>query len=165
MASSLLCGALAAFLAGPASPAPGLGASPKPVGYRADACRYLQGKGTRTLTCEGHVKIWRDDLSLACDRLVATFSDSGALATARCLGSVQIIAAGTSARAQEARYDGQKNQVELSGRPSATQRGNILKGQQIRVDVGSGDIFIEGAVEGVLSPQALPASTPAGAGP
>lgn len=161
MASSLLIlvGVLGAISAPPAVPPGG------PVGYRADGCRLLPAGTDRALTCKGHVKLWRKDLSLECETLHATFDAAGTLKTATCQGAVEIVSAQAVARADRARFDGATGKVELTGRPRAQQAGSMLKATVIRLDVQTGQISTEGQVTGVIAPEAVPAAPGPGGAP
>ena len=159
-----MCG-LALLGVAPTAPAPALPkASAKPVGYRADSCSYAPGAGGRVLTCKGHVRIWRDDLSLSCDSMVARFDAAGVLTDAACHGAVEIITAQATAQAGQARFDARTQAVELTGKPKALQQGSVLRGTVIRLNIQSGEMAVEGAVEGVLSPQAVPVGRIPGGG-
>jgi lipopolysaccharide transport protein LptA len=149
-----------------AGAAPALAPGSGPVGYRADGCRLGSRGAERQLTCKGNVKLWRSDLSLACDTLSASFDAAGNLQTATCTGAVQIVSQDAVAQAQTARFDGRTNQVELTGKPQARQRGSMVTAPTIRLDVGTGVISTEGgAVTGVIvpgTPAPPPPSGPAG---
>lgn len=138
--------------------------TPKPVGYKAADCRYQLSGAQRTLICRGQVRLWRDDVSLMCDRLTARFSASGALESARCTGAVEIVTTGATAKADEAQFDGNHNQVQLSGRPRVFSKGNSLTGRNIRLDVASGEIFVDGAA-GVVVPEQVQGLPGQGAAP
>ncbi|MBI5494692.1 MAG: hypothetical protein HY904_06650 [Deltaproteobacteria bacterium] len=115
--------------------------------------------GTRTLTCAGNVKVWRDDLSLTCQRAVLEFGSDSTLRTAHCVGAVRIQGPQGTAQAAEARFDAARNSVTLTGRPRAAQAGSVLEGQVIRLDVVTGEITVEGAT-GVVDPGLAPGVKP-----
>lgn len=132
------------------------------MGYRADGCRLGSRGAEKTLTCQGHVKLWRSDLSLTCDALTATFDAAGNLKTAVCQGAVEIISQDAVAKAQTARFDGRTNQVELSGKPRMLQRGSVMDATTIRLDITTGQVSTEGGpVSGVIVPgAAVPGGAP-----
>ncbi|MEW5849985.1 MAG: LptA/OstA family protein [Myxococcota bacterium] len=127
---------------------------PKPVGYRADSCRYLHGAKARSLACTGHVTIWREDLKLVCDKMNATFAPGGGLATATCVGAVKVVTDQATARSERAEFDGGKNEVQLTGKPEAKERGAALAGERIVINLGTGEIAVEKAT-GVVPAEML----------
>ena len=131
-------------------------AQQKPVGYRADNCKLAPAGQGRKLTCVGNVKLWREDLSLACQKLTADFDPQGNLTTAHCTGAVKVVSKDGVAQANEARFDNASGQAVLTGKPRAQQLGSVLEGQLIRLDVKTGDVSVEGGVTGVIVPGATP---------
>ena len=137
----------------------------KPVGYSAPhGCRYPMGSGAaRTLTCEGGVKLWRDDLKLQCEKLTALFDARGNITQATCVGAVQIVTAGGTAQGDRAKFDATGNQLELTGKPRATSRGNSVSADVIRMDLNTNELILERNVKGVLVPE--PGMLPGGKAP
>jgi len=136
--------------------------SQKNVGYQADTCKILPAAQGRQVHCTGHVKLWRDDLSLACEKLTADFDKDGALKTARCTGAVKIVSSQVNATAADARFDNATHQAVLTGKPRAQQLGGVVEGKVITVDIKTNEVSVEGDVKGVI---AGAAATVPGGGP
>lgn len=113
------------------------------------------GPTGRTVTCQGPVTLWRDDLSLTCQKLVGQFDKDGTLKSAHCIGAVKIISPQGNATATDARFDNATNQAVLTGNPRLQQSGSVVEGKVIRFDVKTGEVTVEGGVQGIF--QGVPA--------
>lgn len=123
---------------------------PKPVGYRAERCRY-EARGRRTI-CTGRVVVTREDLRISCQRLVAELDAAGRISKLSCRDKVEIVTAGRVARSDVARYDAHSDQLVLDGRARVAQGESRLAGETITLDLETGDVQVEGRVRGVLGP-------------
>jgi lipopolysaccharide transport protein LptA len=113
------------------------------------------------LTCEGSVKLWREDVSLTCHKLTAFFTRRGDLEKATCIGAVHVVSGGGTADAEHAHFDGTTQEVALTGKPRAHQGGSVLEGRLITLNVQTGELSVEQAVGRVAAGAVPELGTPA----
>jgi lipopolysaccharide export system protein LptA len=120
-----------------------LATAPPPLDIQADRLDFDRVKNTATF--EGNVQLKRNDLTLTCDRLTATWTPDGALTGLDLQGHLTLKSATLEARAERARLTDPQGELLLTGQPELTRGPDRLTGELIRVWPETGRVVIEKA--------------------
>lgn len=115
----------------------------------------------RVGVAKGDVVIWRDDITVCCDRAEAVY-DVAQIRKVTCSGRVVIVRPdGTKAAADLAIFEAAKNAVTLKGKAKVWTSDARLTGARIVYDIGKDKLSVEGgASRFAFDPKGKPA--PAG---
>ena len=141
--------------------------SDAPVKFSADALEYRQNQNVVLLT--GNVRVSQGEMTLMSDLIElhqttdkSSVSDTSKLKAIRGFGNVVVETPNEKATGDNGAYDLKSETITLSGNVTLRQGGNILHGDHLDIDLGTGISRIHGAgtnsterVKGVLNPRKL----------
>ncbi|MCR8724407.1 LptA/OstA family protein [Frigidibacter sp. ROC022] len=131
------------------------GDSSAPVEIEADSLSISQTDGTATF--QGNVLVAQGDLRLSAGAVRVEYSagtdgKQGDIKTLFASGGVTLVSGTEAAEASEAVYAVDTGIVTMTGKVLLTQGRNVISGEKLRVDLGSGTGTMEGRVRTVLQP-------------
>ncbi|WP_295042493.1 lipopolysaccharide transport periplasmic protein LptA [uncultured Paracoccus sp.] len=123
-----------------------------PVEVAADSLSVNQADGSAVFT--GNVVIGQGDMRLSADRVTVIYAEGGQsrIRSLDASGNVTLVSGQDAAEAQAARYDVASGNVTLTGDVVLTQGQNVLTGETMQVNLGSGTAQVQGRVRSVLQP-------------
>lgn len=123
-----------------------------PVELAADAMSVNQADGTAVLT--GNVVIGQGEMRLSADRVRILYAEGAQnrIEELHAEGAVTLVSGEDAAEASEAIYDVVAGQVTLIGDVVLAQRGNVLSGERMTVDLATGAAEVQGRVRSILQP-------------
>ena len=143
-----LCGGLA--LAGPAlaqdAAVPGglKVDTSKPIEINADSLEVRQKKQVAIFA--GKVDVIQGEVRLRTEKLVVAYSGSGDIRDLTATGGVTITTGTESAQGDQARYDVVGRVITMTGSVILAQGENVIKGNELTIDLASGHSKITGDV-------------------
>lgn len=123
-----------------------------PVEVRADNLSVNQADGSAVLT--GNVVIGQGGMRLSADRVTIIYAegDQNRIRSLDAVGSVTLVSGPDAAEAKAATYDVAGGNVTLTGDVVLTQGQNVLTGDTMQVNLGTGQAQVQGRVRSVLQP-------------
>ncbi|MBD9529226.1 MULTISPECIES: lipopolysaccharide transport periplasmic protein LptA [Paracoccus] len=123
-----------------------------PVEVTADNLQVDQKTGEAVFT--GKVLIGQGAMRLSADRVSVTYADGDQqrIKTLRAEGNVTLASGTDAAEAKTADYDVESGNVVLKGNVLLTQGANVLAGETVTVNLGTGQASASGRVRSVLQP-------------
>ncbi|MGN7868806.1 lipopolysaccharide transport periplasmic protein LptA [Paracoccus sp. 22332] len=123
-----------------------------PVEVRADNLSVNQADGSAVLT--GNVVIGQGGMRLSADRVTIIYAegDQNRIRSLDAVGNVTLVSGPDAAEAQAATYDVAGGNVTLTGDVVLTQGQNVLTGDTMQVNLGTGQAQVQGRVRSVLQP-------------
>lgn len=127
-----------------------------PVEVAADNLAVNQADGSAVFT--GNVVIGQGEMRLSADRVTVIYAEGGQnrISSLRAEGNVTLVSGPDAAEAGTADYDVESGQVVLNGDVVLSQGSNVLTGDQVTVDLGTGTAQVQGRVRSVLQPGGTP---------
>ncbi|WCR10643.1 lipopolysaccharide transport periplasmic protein LptA [Paracoccus stylophorae] len=124
-----------------------------PVEVAADSLSVDQGDGSAVFT--GNVVIGQGEMRLSADRVNVEYGEGGQnrIRSLHAEGGVTLVSGADAAEAREAVYDVELGNVTLTGDVVLTQGQNVLTGDRLQVNLGSGTAQVDGRVRSVLQPE------------
>jgi lipopolysaccharide export system protein LptA len=96
----------------------------------------------RSARFEGNVLARYGDITLRCDRMTATYSDTNAVTSLLASGHVSVLQGNTSATSGSARLDARLGLLVLEGKPVVIRGANRLEGKRISIHLQSGRLEV-----------------------
>lgn len=96
----------------------------------------------RSARFEGNVLARYGDITLRCDRMTATYSDTNAVTSLLASGHVSVLQGDTSATSGSARLDARLGLLVLEGKPVVIRGANRLEGKRISIHLQSGRLEV-----------------------
>ena len=123
-----------------------------PVEVAADDLSVNQSDGSAVFT--GNVVIGQGEMRLSADRVRVIYAEGGRnrIRSLDATGNVTLVSGADAAEAQAATYDVESGNVTLTGDVVLTQGQNVLTGDRMEVNLGSGTARVQGRVRSVLQP-------------
>ncbi|WP_347137988.1 lipopolysaccharide transport periplasmic protein LptA [Paracoccus sp. SSK6] len=123
-----------------------------PVEVAADNLSVNQADGSAVFT--GNVVIGQGEMRLSADTVTVIYAEGGQsrIRSLDAKGNVTLVSGPDAAEAQAATYDVESGNVTLTGDVVLTQGGNVLTGDKMLVNLGSGTAQVQGRVRSVLQP-------------
>ncbi|VDS08091.1 Lipopolysaccharide export system protein LptA precursor [Paracoccus haematequi] len=123
-----------------------------PVEVRADNLSVNQADGSAVLT--GNVVIGQGGMRLSADRVTIIYAegDQNRIRSLDAVGNVTLVSGPDAAEAKAATYDVAGGNVTLTGDVVLTQGQNVLTGDTMQVNLGTGQAQVQGRVRSVLQP-------------
>lgn len=123
-----------------------------PVEVAAESLSVNQADGSAVFT--GDVVIGQGAMRLSADRVRVVYGEGGQsrIRSLEAAGNVTLVSGPDAAEAQAASYDVETGRVTLTGDVVLTQGRNVLTGDRMVVDLGSGTAQVDGRVRSVLQP-------------
>lgn len=123
-----------------------------PVEVRADNLSVNQADGSAVLT--GNVVIGQGGMRLSADRVTIIYAegDQNRIRSLDAVGNVTLVSGPDAAEAKAATYDVAGGNVTLTGDVVLTQGQNVLTGDTVQVNLGTGQAQVQGRVRSVLQP-------------
>lgn len=123
-----------------------------PVEVAADNLSVNQGDGSAVFT--GNVVIGQGDMRLSADSVTVVYAQGGQsrIRSLEASGNVTLVSGPDAAEAQAATYDVETGNVTLTGDVVLTQGQNVLTGDTMQVNLGSGTAQVQGRVRSILQP-------------
>lgn len=123
-----------------------------PVEVRADNLSVNQADGSAVLT--GNVVIGQGGMRLSADRVTIIYAegDQNRIRSLDAIGNVTLVSGPDAAEAKAATYDVAGGNVTLTGDVVLTQGQNVLTGDTMQVNLGTGQAQVQGRVRSVLQP-------------
>ena len=109
---------------------------------------------TGKATFSGKVLIGQGQMRLAADRVTVTYvqGDQSRISALHAEGNVTMVSGEDAAEARAADYDVESGIVVLTGDVLLTQRGNVVAGEKVTVNLETGTANAAGRVRSVLQP-------------
>ena len=123
-----------------------------PVEVAADDLSVNQADGSAVFT--GNVVIGQGEMRLSADRVRVIYAEGGRdrIRSLDATGNVTLVSGADAAEARAATYDVESGNVTLTGDVVLTQGQNVLTGDRMEVNLGSGTARVQGRVRSVLQP-------------
>lgn len=123
-----------------------------PVEVAADSLSVNQADGSAVFT--GNVVIGQGEMRLSADSVTVVYGAGGQsrIRSLEATGNVTLVSGPDAAEAQAASYDVETGNVTLTGDVVLTQGQNVLTGDRMEVNLGSGTAQVQGRVRSVLQP-------------
>lgn len=123
-----------------------------PVEVAADSLSVNQADGSAVFT--GNVVIGQGEMRLSADSVTVVYGEGGQsrIRSLEASGNVTLVSGPDAAEAQAASYDVETGNVTLTGDVVLTQGQNVLTGDRMEVNLGSGTAQVQGRVRSVLQP-------------
>ncbi|WP_207100051.1 lipopolysaccharide transport periplasmic protein LptA [Paracoccus shandongensis] len=123
-----------------------------PVEVAADSLSVNQADGSAVFT--GNVVIGQGEMRLSADTVTVIYAEGGQsrIRSLDAKGNVTLVSGPDAAEAQAATYDVETGNVTLTGDVVLTQGQNVLTGDTMQVNLGSGTAQVQGRVRSVLQP-------------
>lgn len=123
-----------------------------PVEVAADNLSVNQADGSAVFT--GNVVIGQGEMRLSADTVTVIYAAGGQsrIRSLEAKGNVTLVSGPDAAEAQAATYDVESGNVTLTGDVVLTQGQNVLTGDKMLVNLGSGTAQVQGRVRSVLQP-------------
>lgn len=123
-----------------------------PVEITSDALQVDQKTGLAVFT--GHVLIGQGEMRLSADKVTVTYAngDQRKIKALKAEGKVTLVSGKDAAEAKTADYDVESGNVVLRGNVLLTQGPNVLSGETVTVNLGTGQASASGRVRSVLQP-------------
>lgn len=123
-----------------------------PVEVAADSLSVNQADGSAVFT--GNVVIGQGEMRLSADSVTVVYGPGGQsrIRSLEATGNVTLVSGPDAAEAEAASYDVETGNVTLTGDVVLTQGQNVLTGDRMEVNLGSGTAQVQGRVRSVLQP-------------
>lgn len=123
-----------------------------PVEVTADLLQVDQKTGLAVFT--GHVLIGQGEMRLSADKVTVTYAKDNQqrISAFKAEGNVTLVSGNDAAEAKFADYDVSTGNIVLRGDVLLTQGQNVLSGETVTVNLGTGQASASGRVRSVLQP-------------